>query len=90
MEHASTTQKRRANDAHESEFSHCPRYDRHELSLEQIDELTTQAAIKAVNLAKENFYQGVGEQIINKIFWLIGLCAVGLLVAAIKMGWVKQ
>jgi tetrahydromethanopterin S-methyltransferase subunit G len=73
----------------EESFKACPRYDKHELTDEQIDLIATNAAKKAVDLAKKELYQGVGERVVNWIFWVIGVAVVGLFLFAVKMGWVK-
>ena len=81
--------RRACDDDLDGSFKLCPKFDRHDLTDEQIDQLTTNAAKKAVLLAKTEFYQGVGETVVNKLYWLVGVAAVGLLVLGIKMGWVK-
>jgi len=82
--------QRRSTDTElEANFKFCPRYDKHELTDEQIDLIATNAATKAVLMAKKDFYQGVGETVINKLYWLVGAVAIGCLVLGIKMGWVK-
>jgi len=68
----------------------CPRYDKHELSAEQIDLIATTAARKAVELAKTDMYNGIGKTVVNYIFWIVGIASVGLFVFAVKMGWVGK
>jgi hypothetical protein len=73
----------------EDSFKMCPKFDLHELSEEQIDDITTKAAKKAIELAKADMYQGVGKAVVGWIFWIVGVGAVGLFVLAVKMGWIK-
>lgn len=81
--------RRNTDDELEESFKYCPRYDKHELSKEQIDELTTAAAIKAVELAKKDLYQGVGKTIVGWSFYIIGAGAIGLFAIGVKLGWFK-
>jgi hypothetical protein len=55
-------------------FENCPNYSRYELSEEQIIII----AKKAVESARNDFYKEVGETIVTKFFWLVGIVAVGL------------
>ena len=55
-------------------FIACPKYDKHELSEDQIIEI----AKKAVDLAREEFYQEVGKSVTSKFFVVIGLSVIGL------------
>jgi hypothetical protein len=83
--------KRRATDREGAgdDFQACPRYERHELTEEQVEQLATRAAAKAITLAKADLYQGVGKTVIGGILWIIGICSIGLFILAAKMGWVK-
>lgn len=56
------------------QFEKCPNFHRYELSEEQIIII----AKKAVEAARNDFYKEVGETIVTKFFWLIGIAAVGL------------
>jgi tetrahydromethanopterin S-methyltransferase subunit G len=56
-------------------FEHCPKFDKHELSEEQIVEI----AKKAVELAATEFYQQVGKTITQKFFMLVGIITIGAL-----------
>jgi len=67
----------------------CPRYDRHELSGDQIEEVAERAAKKAITLAEQQMYASVGKRVVNGIFILFGIVSVGLLVLAVKLGWIK-
>jgi hypothetical protein len=73
----------------DASFSLCPKFALHELTEEQIDEITTNAAQKAIELAKKDLYQGVGKAVVGWIFWIVGVAAIGLLVLAVKFGWIK-
>ena len=53
-------------------FEHCPRYDKHELSEEQILDI----AKKAVTLARDDFYREVGQSVISKFFLMVGSITV--------------
>ncbi|MFA5166778.1 MAG: hypothetical protein WC449_05835 [Candidatus Paceibacterota bacterium] len=50
----------------------CPRFDKHELTQEQIKEIATAAAILAVQLAKDEFKKEVGESVIRHFLWVLG------------------
>ena len=63
-------ERRRATDHYEQ----CPRYDKHELSEEQMLAI----AKKAVELARADFYQEVGHSVTNKVFWIIGAASVSV------------
>lgn len=56
------------------DFEKCPNFNRYELSEEQIITI----AKKAVESARNDFYKEVGETIVTKFFWLVGICAVGV------------
>lgn len=56
------------------DFELCPRFDRHELSEEQILDI----AKRAVVLARDDFYMDVGRSVINKFFWIIGAVTIGI------------
>jgi len=68
-----------------TQFEACPRYDRHELSEDQIVDI----AKKAVQLAREDFYADVGRSVTNKFFWAVGLLVVGLLGWMTAHGYIK-
>ena len=55
-------------------FISCPKYDKHELSEDQIIEI----AKKAVDLAREEFYQEVGKSVTSKFFVIVGISVVGI------------
>lgn len=52
-----------------SDFESCPRFDKHELTEEQITEI----AKRAVILAKNDFYIDVGKSVTTKGLAIIGL-----------------
>ena len=58
-------------------FEPCPRFNRHELSAEQIEAIAEAAAEKAVVIARQNFFRDVGESVVNKWFIIIGMMTVG-------------
>lgn len=71
-------------DIEPKQFEKCPNYHRYELSEEQIEliaeKASDKAAIKAVELARNGFYKDVGETVVSKFLWAIGLIVVGLFV----------
>jgi hypothetical protein len=60
----------------EPKFASCPRYDKHELSDEQISQIAEAAAQKAVQIARDNFYKDVGKSVVSKWFVIIGMGTV--------------
>jgi hypothetical protein len=56
------------------DFENCPRFDKHELSEDQIIEI----AAKAVQFARNEFYKEVGQTVVSKLLWVIGVVAVSL------------
>ena len=70
--------KRRTSDheQRESEFTSCPRYDKHELSADQIEQIVEKAAKRGVEMARQDFYKGVGESVVSKWFIFIGMATV--------------
>jgi len=71
------------------DYENCPRYDKHELDDEQIDQIAERAARKAVELARNDLYQDVGHSVLTVIKYGLGVAAVGLFVMLVKMGWIK-
>ncbi len=57
-------------------YHSCPRYDKHELSAEQIADIAESAAQRAVVIARENFYKDVGQSVISKWFIIVGMTTV--------------
>lgn len=66
-------------------FLECPRYDKHELSEEQIIDI----AKKAVDLAREEFYAEVGKSVTSKFFVIAGLLVVGAFAWLTKHGYLQ-
>jgi hypothetical protein len=74
-------------------FSHCPRFDKHELSEDQILAI----AKKAVELAREDMYNDVkkeftaevGRSVIDKFSWLVGIVVVSLFFWLQSKGFLK-
>lgn len=67
------------NDTSETDikkFSDCPKYIYHDVREDQILAI----AVKAVEIAKDDFYKGVGETIITKFFWLVGTVVTGIVI----------
>jgi len=73
---------RRQNDMDEldTSFSMCPKYDKHELTAEQIEQIAEAAAQKAVKIARENFYRDVGETVVNRWLIIVGMGTVSMYV----------
>ncbi len=61
-----------AGKARDINFEACPHYYKKDIS----DEDSIRIAKLAVKLAREDFYKEVGETIVSKFFWLIGIVAV--------------
>lgn len=67
-----------------SDYEQCPKFDKHELSEEQIVEI----AKRAVALAREEFYQEVGKSVTSKFFMLVGLIAMSTMVWLTRKGYI--
>jgi hypothetical protein len=90
MDELYTGYRRRKADAELDEsFSQCPRYDKHELSDEQIEEIAERAAKKAIEMAKTEFYTDVGHTVINKFYWLVGIVVAGSFLWLNSKGFIK-
>lgn len=76
------------NELNES-FMQCPRFDKHELTDDQIEEIAERAAKKAIALARDGFYQDVGETIVGKFKWLLGAVIVGSFMWLASKGFIK-
>lgn len=84
MDEPQTTAKlRRATD-----FEACPRYAKHELSDEQIAAIAEAAALRGVEIARNNFYREVGEGVVKRAFIFIGAAAVAAWSTAKYKGWI--
>jgi hypothetical protein len=55
-------------------FHNCPRYDKHELSEDQIIDI----AKRAVLLAKDEVYKDLGKTVTEKFFTAVGVVMLGL------------
>ena len=86
---AETPQRRATDNDLDASFRLCPRYDKHELTDEQIDLIATNAAKKAVDMATDDFYKTVGRSFTQKIFWIAGVFAVGVVTWMAQKGWIK-
>lgn len=62
----------------EDEFSPCPKWDKHELSDAQINDIAEKAALRAVTIARENFYKDVGKAVVSKWLITIGIGTVAM------------
>lgn len=75
------------------EFAQCPRWDKHELTDEQImliaEKAADVAAQKALKIAEAQFYTGVGKRVVRASFYIIGVIAVILTAIATKFGFIK-
>lgn len=49
-----------------------------QLSEEELDNIASKAAEKAIEKMTKEIYSQVGKAVISKLFWLVGLCTVGL------------
>ena len=63
-------------------FEQCPRYDKHELSEEQIISI----ARKACELARDDFKKEVGDTVISKFLWIVGAITLAIVYKLNKMG----
>lgn len=61
-----------------ADYHTCPRYDKHELSADQIADIAEAAAQRAVVIARENFYKDVGQSVVSKLFIIIGMTTVAI------------
>lgn len=69
----------------EVDFSRCNRYDKHELSEEQIIDI----ARRAVIMAKREFNEDVGQAVTSKGFFLIGALFMGIMAWLTTHGYLK-
>jgi len=67
-------EKERFLEENEVIFEKCPNFNRYELTEDQIVII----AKRAVEEARNDFYKEVGETIVTKFFWLLGIVVVGL------------
>ena len=80
---------RRANIRRVTDFSSCPRYEKHELSRDQIVEIAKEAIV----MAKAEILQDIGRSAVNtltdKFFYVIGAASFALMVWLTKNGYLK-
>lgn len=70
----------------EASFRYCPRYDTpHPLTDEQIEVIIE----KALEKARKDIYQGVGQTAVRWAFYVVGIVVVGFASIAIQKGWLK-
>jgi hypothetical protein len=55
----------------------CPKYAKHDLTDEQIEEIAERAAERAIIKAQDRLYQEVGKGVLGKLYWIVGLVVVG-------------
>jgi hypothetical protein len=55
----------------------------------EIDLIAEKAAEKAVAKLTTAVYREVGQTIVQKFFWIVGLCGAGLYVYMQQKGWIK-
>ena len=67
------------------DFELCPKYDKHELTDDQIVEI----AKKAVLLAKDEFYIEVGKSVTTKFFVVVGVFSLVIVTWLAKEGYFK-
>jgi hypothetical protein len=70
-------------------FMSCPKYERHDLTNTQIEEITERAAVKAVQLAEDRMYKGVGKKVVGMLFYTVGVVSFGVFAYAVSKGWIK-
>jgi hypothetical protein len=77
----SNLERRRSTD----HFEFCPRYDKHELTKEQMVEI----AKLAVELAESQRNEQIGKMVTNKFYAVLGAVVFGLWVFLTKHGYLK-
>lgn len=63
-------------------FEECPKFQKHELTRDQILEIAKEAVI----LAKNEFAKDLGYSVIDKIAWIVGLSVAALFTYLVKIG----
>jgi hypothetical protein len=58
-----------------------------QLTDDQIEQIATKAAEKAVSMMTNQLYQEVGKSVVNKFLWVVGVAAVALAAWAKGKGW---
>ena len=59
------------------------------LSDDQIEKIAEKAAEKAVEKMKGEFFQSVGQTVVQKFLWIVGAGAVGAWMWAKQHGWIE-
>lgn len=67
------------------DFERCPKFNKHELTEEQLVDI----ARRAVILAKDEFYKDVGRSVTNKMLIVVGLVSVAALQWLTSHGYLK-
>lgn len=67
-------------------YDRCPKYEYHALTVDQVEEITTLAAKKAVELAKVEAYIVTGSFVITKMGYLVGFIITGVALYLLKIG----
>ena len=72
-------------DEHKLHFHQCPKFDRYELTEDQMERLASKAASKALALGKAELKQELGEStiafgatIVKRFFYIVGAIALAL------------
>lgn len=67
-------------------YSRCPKYDCHALTTAQLEEITLQAAKKAVELVKTEAYVATGTFVITKVGYIVGFTLISIIMYLTKAG----
>lgn len=59
------------------------------LSDKQVEAIAERAADKAVEKLTNHVYREVGRSVIQKAFWIVGACAVGIYIWLKSHGYIK-
>jgi len=85
MHHPDEDRRINQSNRRQQDFESCPRFDKHELSEEQIVSI----AKKAVLLAKDEFYMEVGKSVTTKFFMVVGVMSTVLLAWLTAKGYLR-
>lgn len=61
----------------------------HRFSDEQLQQITTEAAKKAVEMMTKDAYAAVGKTVVEKFLYMVGMLTVALGAWGISKGWIK-
>ena len=67
-------------------FHNCPKYEKHELTTDQIKAITFEAAKLAVEMVKAEAITATGTFVITKLGYLVGVISLGLLLYLNRLG----